>query len=108
MMIRLCWNDLYQARTDYSPQGLLYSCTFTLGVCVWTSIHLNVASKESSWSSWRRKVKWLFIALFAPEVVVFTAFQQWLTAKLFLKELVKISDATASKDLEVSVFFPLH
>jgi len=50
-------------------------------------------------------LKWLFAALFAPEIVVFTAFQQWLTAKLFLKELIKISDAKACKDLEVGLLF---
>ncbi|PMD43237.1 hypothetical protein L207DRAFT_563960 [Hyaloscypha variabilis F] len=83
--------------------GLLYSCTFTLGICVWTSIHLNIPPKESRWKAWRRKLKWLFIALFAPELVVFTAFQQWLTAKIFLKELIQISEANASKDLECGV-----
>ncbi|PMD28468.1 hypothetical protein NA56DRAFT_548989, partial [Hyaloscypha hepaticicola] len=80
--------NLTALRTEVSPSwvedpagrgtwGLLYSCTFTLGVCVWTSIHLNVPPKESPSTSWRRQVKWLFIAVFAPEVVLFTAFQQW-------------------------------
>jgi hypothetical protein len=64
-----------------------------------------VPPKESPWTSWRRQVKWLFIAVFAPEVVLFTAFQQWLTAKLFLKELIKLSDESVSEGLEVSIFF---
>jgi hypothetical protein len=66
-----------------------------------------VPPKESPWTSWRRQVKWLFIAVFAPEVVLFTAFQQWLTAKLFLKELIKLSDENLSKDLEV-IYFLLY
>jgi uncharacterized protein VirK/YbjX len=79
-----------------------------LGICVWTSIHLNIPPKEARWKAWRRKLKWLFIALFAPELVVFTAFQQWLTAKIFLKELIQISEANASKDLEVCMYAQLH
>jgi len=90
---------------DPSGRGtwnLLYSCGFTLVLCVWTSIHLNVPPPhESAWTSWRRKLKWVVIALFAPEAVVFTAFQQWLTAKCFLKELKKIAAATPSKNSEV-------
>ncbi len=90
---------------DPSGRGtwnLLYSCGFTLVLCVWTSIHLNVPPPhESAWISWRRKLKWVVIALFAPEAVVFTAFQQWLTAKCFLKELKKIAAATPSKNSEV-------
>jgi hypothetical protein len=74
---------------DPSGRGtwnLLYSCGFTLVLCVWTSIHLNVPPPhESAWLAWRRKMKWVVVALIAPEAVVFTAFQQWLTATCFLK-----------------------
>jgi Zn-dependent protease len=77
---------------DPSGRGtwnLLYSCGFTLVLCVWTSIHLNVPP-------------WVVIALFAPEVVVLTAFQQWLTATCFLKELNRIAEAMPYKKSDVS------
>jgi hypothetical protein len=93
---------------DPSGRGtwnLLYSCGFTLVLCVWTSIHLNVPPpRESAWLGWRRKLKWVVIALFAPEIVVFTAFQQWLTARLFLKELEKLHRAITAKNSEVHGF----
>jgi hypothetical protein len=47
-------------------------------------------------------VKWVVIALFAPEAVVFTAFQQWLTATCFLKELKRIAEAMPYKKSDVS------
>jgi hypothetical protein len=91
---------------DPSGRGtwnLLYSCGFTLVLCVWTSIHLNVPpSAESAWLGYRRKLKWVLVALLAPEAVVFTAFYQWLTAKTFLEELKKVADVIPSKDSEVS------
>jgi hypothetical protein len=91
---------------DPSGRGtwnLLYSCGFTLVLCVWTSIHLNVPPPhESAWLAWRRKMKWVVIALFAPEVVVLTAFQQWLTATCFLKELNRIAEAMPYKKSDVS------
>jgi hypothetical protein len=92
---------------DPSGRGtwnLLYSCGFTLVLCVWTSIHLNVPPPhESAWLAWRRKMKWVVIALFAPEAVVFTAFQQWLTAICFLKELKRIAEAMPYKKSDVSI-----
>lgn len=91
---------------DPSGRGtwnLLYSCGFTLVLCVWTSIHLNVSPPhESAWHARLRKVKWVVIALFAPEAVVFTAFRQWLIATCFLKELKRIAEAMPYKKPDVS------
>ena len=54
--------------------SLLYRCTFTLFLCIWTALHLNVSPEgESRWQSWLRSVKWVATALFAPEVVLYTA-----------------------------------
>jgi hypothetical protein len=80
---------------DPSGRGtwsLLSSCTITLGICVWTSIYLNLPSQgERSWVRWARKVKWLFIAILAPEIVVFIAFQQCMVASDFLKKLKNLA-----------------
>ncbi|KAH7418530.1 hypothetical protein BKA64DRAFT_701046 [Cadophora sp. MPI-SDFR-AT-0126] len=73
--------------------NLLYSCVFTLVLCIWTSVHLNVPGYgETAWQMYRRKAKWVLIALFAPEFVVYCAFQQWFTARMFLRELQKLHD----------------
>ena len=68
--------------------SLLYSCVFTLILCVWTALHLNVpAQGEGAFQIWRRKLKWVAIALFAPEIVLYTAWYQLHTARMLYKEL---------------------
>ena len=68
--------------------GILSSCVFTLVLCVYTAIHLNIPAKnDSKYTFWLRKIKWVFIAIFGPEVVVLTALDQWLSAKRLLTRL---------------------
>ncbi|KAL8805232.1 MAG: hypothetical protein Q9182_002107 [Xanthomendoza sp. 2 TL-2023] len=55
---------------------LLSTCITTLVLCVWTAVHLNVYPPGSFWSPVVRKFKWLMLALFAPEVLVYTAWSQ--------------------------------
>lgn len=52
--------------------SILSSCLITMLLCIWTSVHLNIPAhgekgifRPQTW----RKVKWLFIGLFAPEMV---------------------------------------
>ncbi|KAF8241730.1 hypothetical protein K440DRAFT_608197, partial [Wilcoxina mikolae CBS 423.85] len=72
---------------------ILYSCTFTLALCVYTAIHLNVPGpKESQFTFYRRKTKWVLIALFAPEVVLYTAWFQWYQARQYYKDFNRIVD----------------
>jgi hypothetical protein len=78
------------------PQGrgtlsILYTCTFTLLLCVYTAIHLNIppAGEPRRWQ-FLRKIKWMFIAIFAPEVVLFTAAYQYWNARKFCQEMESI------------------
>jgi hypothetical protein len=90
------WVDDPSGRGTWS---LLSSCTITLGICVWNSIHLNLPSQgERSWVRWARKIKWLFIAILVPEAVVYNAFQQWMVASDFLKKLKKAAQTHNSKE----------
>jgi hypothetical protein len=90
------WVDDPSGRGTWS---LLSSCTFTLGICVWNSIHLNLPSQgERSWVRWARKVKWLFIAILAPEFILVIAFQQWMIASDFLKKLKMAAQVHNSKE----------
>jgi hypothetical protein len=67
---------------------ILYSCVFTLVLCVYTAIHLNVPARNDSTSTiWLRKIKWVLIAIFGPEIVVLTALDQWFMARDLLDDL---------------------
>lgn len=60
---------------DRGTWDILYSCLFTLLLCVYTAIHLNVPPPDDiKFSFWLRKTKWVAIAVFAPELVVVNAF----------------------------------
>jgi hypothetical protein len=68
--------------------GLLYSCTFTLLLCVYNAVHLNVPPEDDSkFSFYLRKTKWVLIVLLALEVVLYTAWSQlrldrWLSREI--------------------------
>ena len=65
---------------------IVYSCAFTLSLCVWSAIHLNVPGPNEKFpdraQSWR-KAKWVFISIFAPEVTLYAAWYQYYTARRF-------------------------
>ena len=52
---------------------ILTTCAITMLLCVWTAVHLNVSPPEGFWKTKFRKIKWLLIALVAPEMVAYTA-----------------------------------
>lgn len=57
--------------------SLVYSCVFTIGLCIWTAIHPNVPGpNDGRWRILARKVKWALCALIAPEFVLAVAMQQ--------------------------------
>lgn len=67
---------------------LLYSCVFTLVLCVWTAVHLNIPGPdETQRSQFLRKAKYMVLAIFAPEITVYMAWQQWSRAHQFCRKL---------------------
>lgn len=72
------WHSEPSHRGTY---GLLSTCIITLGLCVWTAVHLNIPAQGKSSRQILRKLKWLLIALLSPEVVVYTAYTQYIFAR---------------------------
>ena len=70
-----------------SPNGrgtidILWTSLFTIFLCTWTSLHLNVpAHKEKYWQQCSRKFRWMVQAIMAPEFVVAFATGQKVEAK---------------------------
>ena len=74
-----------------STSDILWSCIITLTACVYTAVHLNVPPiHESNWQEIYRKAGWVAMALFAPEIVLFTAYAQYSEAHDLVKELNNI------------------
>ena len=67
---------------------ILYSCVTTLAFCVFTALHMNVGHhKEPVWRWWLRKFKWVAIGIISPEVILYTAGEQWFSAQRLCKKL---------------------
>lgn len=69
---------------------LIISCILTLTICVWSALHLNVPPENSRLRDRNlMRLRWIVIGIFAPELVVSTAFAQYLTARWLQKEIRK-------------------
>ena len=67
--------------------GLVTSCLFTLSICVYTAIHLNVFPRGTSWQlRYMKTVGWAMLGMFAPEFVLWRAITQWRVARKLSKE----------------------
>jgi hypothetical protein len=57
--------------------SLILSCLLTLGLCVWSALHLNIPAKgESRREYWLRQAKWFLCGVLTPEIVVLLAWRQ--------------------------------
>ncbi|MCJ1241384.1 hypothetical protein MMC14_009389 [Varicellaria rhodocarpa] len=62
--------------------SLVLSCVITLSICVWSAIHLNIPPpNERLLQGYLRTSKWVVLGIVAPELVVFAAWRQLISAK---------------------------
>jgi hypothetical protein len=69
-----------------STISLLYNCLFTIFLCTWSAMHLNVPGEnESSLRVFLRKCKWMLMGVLAPELIAILAIEEWYIARQFTK-----------------------
>lgn len=78
----------YSAPNFRGTWDLLVGCVLTLTVCVWSALHLNVPIESSLTRRNLRRIRWILLGLFAPELVVSSAFAQYLTARWLRREIL--------------------
>lgn len=86
--------------------SLLISCFATLGLCVYSAVHLNVPRKgERSYQVLLRELKWCIVGLFAPELILYTAWRQLASAKQLCCEIeeAKLEHVKRQKGAEAKV-----
>ena len=72
------WVDDPDGRGTFT---IVSSCVLTLSLCVYTAIHLNVRHhKTTELQSWIETAKWVVFGILAPELVVFVAWRQYVSA----------------------------
>ncbi|KAG9196019.1 hypothetical protein G6011_01140 [Alternaria panax] len=68
--------------------SLLISCFATLGLCVYSAVHLNVPRKtEGTCKILLRELQWCVLGLFAPELILYTAWRQLASARQLCLEV---------------------
>ena len=67
--------------------GILLPCLITLGLCVWTAVHLNVDEKPRKHRLLGFKLLWLLMGVFAPEIVLWRSIDQFLETRALLKAM---------------------
>ncbi|KDQ50585.1 hypothetical protein JAAARDRAFT_580275 [Jaapia argillacea MUCL 33604] len=69
---------LSQCRTF---ESIVYSCVATLAACTWVSVHPNIPGPEaSSFLIFLFRLKYMIMALIAPELLLTWAIRQWIVA----------------------------
>lgn len=48
---------------------ILSTCLITIALCIWSALHLNVASDDGWYARLWAKIFWLLLGLVAPELV---------------------------------------
>ncbi|KAK3377186.1 hypothetical protein B0T24DRAFT_524400, partial [Lasiosphaeria ovina] len=67
--------------------AILWSCLVTLVACIYTALHLNIPVVSGTWNRFLQKAKWTVIALFAPELVLYIASDQFFQARRFQRDM---------------------
>ena len=66
----------FPSPTTRGTWDLLYSCLFTIGLCVWTAVHVNVPCPNLSHAEQTlRKLTVVLVGLLAPEAILYIAFR---------------------------------
>jgi hypothetical protein len=90
---------------------ILWSCIITLLACVYSALHLNVPSTSlGGWQVLWRKIQWVGLALFAPELVLYVAYSQYVDARDLVKELnrLRLGDDKSVMRRRASKVFDWH
>ena len=78
---------------DRGTFSLIVSCLLTLSLCVWSAIHLNVPPpNQTRLKVWARTWQWVIIGIFGPELVVFAAWRQYISAHELQDRLKRLND----------------
>lgn len=81
--------------------SLLISCLATLALCVYSAVHLNVPRKgEHQFRTLLRELQWCVIGLFAPELILYTAWRQLASARQLCAEMNKARRGVCAEAVE--------
>lgn len=78
------------------PEGrgtlsILFSCLLTLSLCVWSAVHLDLPKHdEHQFHYGCRYLKWSLLGLLGPELVIWAAWRQHISARVLTKSIHEV------------------
>ena len=70
---------------------IIWSCIFTLFLCTWVVLCLNVPSEgDTFWYIFRRKCYWMFVGVLGPEFILQMALGQYHSARESVRDFVRL------------------
>ena len=70
--------------------GIISFCLSTLIICIWSTLHFNIPTRRHTPTRrFSLQVFWMFIALLAPELLLFLAINERINAHTMLKKVLK-------------------
>ncbi|KAH7564337.1 hypothetical protein BM1_01384 [Bipolaris maydis] len=79
--------------------SLLISCFATLGLCVYSAVHLNVPHKgEGNYRVLSKELQWCVLGLFAPELILYTVWRQLASARQLCFEIENITSKQQNRN----------
>ncbi|RPD60889.1 hypothetical protein L227DRAFT_501145 [Lentinus tigrinus ALCF2SS1-6] len=89
-------HDLVSWRAEPDFRGtfsIFSSCMSTLTVCIWSALHVDIQKGKSATMCYLTKAGWLVVGLLCPELLLFTAFNQFWEAVRLTKDGQKMLDS---------------
>ena len=69
--------------------SILWSCLATIFICTWSALHLNVPKRHGRWYLFFRKIRYMLIAVMAPELFLADSAANLFLARDLLKRISK-------------------
>lgn len=72
--------------------SIIINCLLTLGLCVWTTVHIDVIPNATWWQIFRAKLVYVITAMLVPEIVMASAGVQWYEARKLRNDWCEFND----------------
>ena len=90
------WVDDPNGRGTFT---IVSSCVLTLSLCVYTSMHLNVRPYgRTELQSWIETTKWVVFGILAPELLVYVAWRQYVSAMALDRIVRELQESRPSEE----------
>ena len=84
--------------------GIILLCSSTLIICTWNTVHFNIPIRR--YSNTRRfflQVSWMIIALYAPELLLFLAINELISADTLVEKVLAVHKRLTGPTLFASI-----